>query len=45
MKVIELPLDDEYRVFVLYLARHPGVDRVLEERGLALHPVRTTSWP
>lgn len=33
-QVIEIPLDDKYRVDVLYIAKHPAVDKAINDLGL-----------
>jgi len=38
--VVDIPLDDEQKVTVLYLAPHPKVERVLRDRGFQTYPIR-----
>jgi arabinofuranosyltransferase len=38
-RILELPLELNYRVFILYLTRTPEIDRIIEGRQLPLRPI------
>ncbi len=38
-KILEIPIDGRFGIKVLYLVPHPGVDEVIEERGLRAWPL------
>ncbi|MBN1163799.1 MAG: hypothetical protein JXB45_04425 [Candidatus Krumholzibacteriota bacterium] len=38
-RVVEIPLDERYRVTVLYLVPHPRVEKVIEEKNLRTYEI------